>query len=106
MKSPSLAGVIVENENPTKNATMLSVREKLGFTEFTMIFHLRDFNIIVMQVTRNARKRNITFAWARISIRALRFIRESIMRKRMIPTRLNNFILLFICSHNCLPDNN
>jgi hypothetical protein len=60
MKSPSFAGVIVEKEKPTKNATTLSLSEKSGFTEFTIIFHLRDFNNIAIQFTKNAKIRKST----------------------------------------------
>jgi hypothetical protein len=60
MKSPSFAGVIVEKEKPTKNATILCLREKSGLTEFTIIFHLRDFNTIAIQFIKNARTRSTT----------------------------------------------
>ncbi len=102
MKSPIFAGVIVEKEKPTKNAITLSLNEKTGLTEFTIIFHFNDFKTIVTQFSSNARKRNATFVLVKISTRAPRLIRERIMKKRTIPMRLKILILPFMCSHNCL----
>jgi hypothetical protein len=105
-KSPSFAGVMVEKANPTKKAFTLSVKEKSGLMEFTMIFHFSDFNIMATQFTISARIRKKMLVWERISAREPRSILERMTRKRTIPIRLNIFIPFFISSHISRPGSN